>query len=74
MKTIILEISDCSECPFCKYIDQYDGYRTEDIGQEPLEEGFYCTKMHPCKFIDEYYNDNKGNTLKIPSWCELKDA
>ena len=74
MKQIILEINDCSGCPFCKYVDHYDGYRAEDLGRGPIKEGFYCTNMNPCKFIAEYYNDNNGNTLKIPIWCELKDT
>lgn len=74
MKQLTINIHDCTECPYCKYTDQYDGYRAEDLGREPLKEGFYCSNMHPRKFIAEYYNDYNGNALKIPTWCKLKEA
>lgn len=71
MKQLIIEIDNCTECPFCKYTDQYDGYRAEDLGQKIRKEGFYCTKMHPYKYISNSYNIN-GN-IDIPNWCKLKD-
>lgn len=72
MKQIILEIDDCSECPFHRYTDHYDGWRAEDLGQNTRKEGWYCTKQRPNQFISSSYNAN--GKIDIPSWCKLKDA
>lgn len=72
MKQVILEINNCLECPFNRYIDQYDDWRAEDLSHQTLKEGWYCTKKHPSKFISGSYNAN--GEIDIPKWCELKDA
>ena len=38
MKTLTININHCLECPFCRYLDNYDGYRAEDMGHDAMEE------------------------------------
>lgn len=70
MKTLTININHCLECPFCRYLDNYDGYRAEDMGHDAMEEGFYCTNGKRAKFISEGYDNDKGD-INIPDWCEL---
>ena len=71
MKTLTINTNhclDCLECPFYRYIDNYDGYRAEDMEHDAMKEGFYCTYGKRLKFISEGYDPRETN---IPDWCEL---
>ena len=76
MKQLNLEISSCSECPYCKYDSYYS------MGKDS---GYDCSKCHK-RIIDDWEWNNTNNPNRIvqdydnsysiptPKWCPLKDS
>jgi len=61
MKKVILEISDCKNCPFYRY-DRFDF-------QPP-----WPLIMRYCQMTDKPLDKVDDNGVAIPEWCPLDDA